>query len=144
LAIWKLPSKPWRCRVIVTTFDSFAGRFVCPTGAVYIVGSKVAFHPARTRPLSNAGLPLSVLRAFLIRLEEPVMVLAAHFVLTVCLILFVEATELLLALFHLENRQIPLIQLTLSEWMFDLDVLIASVVMVVGAARAVVALWRAP
>ena len=72
------------------------------------------------------------------------MVLAAHFVLTVCLILFIEATELLLALFHLENRQVPLVQVTLSEWMFDLDVLVASVVMVVGAVSAVVGLWRAP
>ncbi len=30
------------------------------------------------------------------RLEEPMMVLAAHFVLTVCVILFIEVTELLL------------------------------------------------
>ena len=72
------------------------------------------------------------------------MVLAAHFVVTVLLIVFIEATELLLTLFHLENRQVPLVNVTLSEWMFDLDVLVASVVMIVGAVRAVTSLWRAP
>lgn len=104
---------------------------------------KATFQPSRTLPLSNASLPPS-LRAFWARLEEPVMVLAAHFVVTVLLIVFIEATELLLTLFHLENRQVPLVNVTLSEWMFDLDVLVASVVMIVGAVRAVTSLWRAP
>ena len=72
------------------------------------------------------------------------MVLAAHFVVTVCLIVFIGLTELLLTAFHLENRQVPLLQVTLSEWMFDLDVLTASIVMLVGAVKAVKDLWKAP
>ena len=95
------------------------------------------------RSLSNVSVPPSRLRAFWTRLEEPVMVLVAHFVLTVLLIVFLEATELLLTIFHLDSREVPLVQVTLSEWMFDLDVLVATVVMIVGAAKAVVGLWRA-
>jgi hypothetical protein len=71
------------------------------------------------------------------------MALAAHFVLTIFLIIFIWLTELLLGVVHLEGRPVPLINITLSEWMFDLDVVIASAVMMVGAVRAVIDLWRA-
>ena len=71
------------------------------------------------------------------------MVLAAHFVVTVCVIVFIELTELLLGVFHLESRPVPLLHVTLSDWMFDMDVLTASIVMLVGAVKAVKELWKA-
>jgi hypothetical protein len=76
------------------------------------------------------------------RLEEPLMVLVVHFIIAICGIVFIELTEKLLELLHLESRPVPLIHVTLSDWMFDIDVLTASIVMLVGSVKAAIEPWK--
>jgi hypothetical protein len=74
-------------------------------------------------------------------LAEPVYEMAAHFILSVIAILAIAVTDLLLSRLGLGVRTVPFVSITLSDWMFDLDVVSATLVNVVGMIRAVIVLW---
>lgn len=74
-------------------------------------------------------------------LVEPVYEMAAHFILSVIAILAIAVTDLLLSRLGLGVRTVPFVSITLSDWMFDLDVVSATLVNVVGMIRAVIVLW---
>jgi hypothetical protein len=77
------------------------------------------------------------------RLAEPANEIAAHFILSVMAIVALAGTELLLRLLGIDNRRIPLVGITLADWMFDLDLVSATLINAVGMIRAVNVLWKA-
>src|SRR5689334_17945688 len=92
-----------------------------------------------TIPLSgqNAGEPtLSIVSSLAEKLEEPLTELIAHFVVTVCALVFIALTDFLLHLLHIDERLVPLTGITLSSWMFAMDVLTVSLVLTVGLLKA--------
>ena len=74
-------------------------------------------------------------------LIEPAYEIAAHFILSVMAILAIAGTDLLLSLLGLGVRTLPFVTITLSDWMFDLDLVSATLVNVMGMIRAVIVLW---
>jgi hypothetical protein len=89
-------------------------------------------------------MPTSTVWTFIGRLAGPANEIAAHFVLSVMAILALAGTELLLRLLGIDNRMIPLTGVTLGDWMFDLDVVSATLINAVGMFRGAIVLWKAP
>jgi hypothetical protein len=76
------------------------------------------------------------------RLEVPVIEIIVHLIVTVLSILSIVAIELLLHTVGLDGRQIPGTELSLSAWMFWLEILAATAIIFVGIAKATAALVR--
>ena len=68
--------------------------------------------------------------------------LVAHLLVTLLTILSLAVVEWLLGVLHLEHRHLPGTGVTLSDWMFCLDVIAVTLINAVGVYRALrVVLW---
>jgi hypothetical protein len=76
------------------------------------------------------------------KVEVPVTEIVAHLVVTALSIISIVAIELLLIFVKLDGKYIPHTNITLRDWMFDLEVLAATLIILVGIVKAVLALAR--
>ena len=76
------------------------------------------------------------------RLETPLIEIFVHLIVTVLSILSIAAIELLLRAVGLDGRQLPGTEVSLSSWMFWLEIFAATAIIGVGIAKATVALVR--
>jgi hypothetical protein len=76
------------------------------------------------------------------RLEVPLIEIFVHSVVTVASILSIAGIELLLHWVGLDGKAIPYTKITLSDWMFYLELLAANLIIVVGIIKAAIALVR--
>jgi hypothetical protein len=88
-------------------------------------------------------MPTSVVRRFLQKLAKPANEIVAHFVLSILTILALAGTEFILWVLNIDNKMIPLFGITLGEWMFDLDLISATLINAVGIIKALIVLWKA-
>jgi hypothetical protein len=95
---------------------------------------------------STVDQPVSPATKFLTdvwnRLEVPVGDIVVHSVVTVLSILSIAGIELLLHCVKLDGKSIPLTNITLSEWMFFLEILAATLIILVGIVKAVARLVK--
>jgi hypothetical protein len=78
------------------------------------------------------------------KLEKPVTELVVHFIVTVLAISSIRAIEWLLHAYGIEGKVIPFTTLPMGDWMFSLEVLAASVIILVGVWKATCTLWNEP
>jgi hypothetical protein len=76
------------------------------------------------------------------RLEVPAAEIFVHLVVSLLSILSIKTIELLLWLLGLDGKVIPLTALTLSTWMFILEIIAATVIIVAGIFKAAISAWR--
>jgi hypothetical protein len=57
-------------------------------------------------------------------------------------LLIITGVKFFLGLVHLSERTVPVIGITLSQWMFGLDIITATLINLVGVYRALKALLR--
>jgi hypothetical protein len=76
------------------------------------------------------------------RLENPVIEILVHLVVTILSILSIALIEVLLHAIGLDGKLIPGTSLSLSSWMFWLEIVAASAIIIVGIFKATVALVR--
>jgi hypothetical protein len=76
------------------------------------------------------------------KLELPLAEIIVHLAVTVLSVLSIAAIELLLYLLGLDGKEIPGTGVKLSDWMLVLEVLAATAIIVIGIAKAVIALWK--
>jgi hypothetical protein len=74
--------------------------------------------------------------------RRPVVIIAGHLIVTVAAILSLAFVEFVLALLHYDRREIPFLGITLSDWLFDMDVVAASAIILIGILKGSLALWR--
>lgn len=77
------------------------------------------------------------------KLEVPAVEIVVHLGVTVLSVLSIALIEGLLYVVGLDTRKIPWTDITFSDWMFDLEVVAATTIIVVGIIKAVVAVGRA-
>ena len=70
------------------------------------------------------------------KIEQPIVELTAHFLVSLCTIAFISLTELVLRALSLDKWVMPVIGMALSEWLFDLDIVAASLILIIGMFRA--------
>lgn len=92
-----------------------------------------------TVTIGVSAIPGAKLRA---KLAKPAIEIVAHFVLTLIVILAIAGTEYTLGLLHLSARMVPFFKITVSDWLFDLDCVSATLINAVGMIKAVIVLWR--
>jgi hypothetical protein len=78
------------------------------------------------------------------KLEVPATEIIVHFVVTVLSVLSIALIELLLRVAGLDGKEIPLVNITLGDWMFYLEVIAATAILAVGIFKAVLAIRKAP
>jgi len=78
------------------------------------------------------------------KLEVPAAEIIVHLAVTVLSVLSIALIEGVLRILGLDGRKIPGTDITLSDWMFDLEMVAATGIIVVGMIKAVVAAWKAP
>lgn len=76
------------------------------------------------------------------RLEVPITEIVAHLIVTASSILSISLIEALLHAMGLDDRLVPGTTLSLSVWMFGLEVLAATGIISVGVMKALIALVR--
>ena len=95
-----------------------------------------------------AGPGLESARGFLAlvgtKLEVPAAEIVVHLGVTVLSVLSIALIEWLLHVLGLDDRKIPWTEFKLSDWMFDLEMLAATTIIIVGIIKATVAASRAP
>jgi hypothetical protein len=74
--------------------------------------------------------------------EVPVTEILVHAIVTILSILSIAAIELILNLVKLGDKNIPFTTITLSQWMFYLEILAATLIILIGTFKAVIALAR--
>jgi hypothetical protein len=86
---------------------------------------------------------MDVLKGLQRKLAKPTNEIAAHFVVSVMALGALAATDLVVRVMGIGVRTLPFVSITLSDWMFDLDLVSATVVNAVGTIKAVIVLWKA-
>jgi len=76
------------------------------------------------------------------RLKIPAAEVVVHLGVTVLSVVSIVIIEKLLWATGLDGKKIPGANITLSDWMFDLEVIAATAIIVVGIIKAIVAAWR--
>jgi hypothetical protein len=84
----------------------------------------------------------SFIRAVWSRLEVPLAEIVVHTVVTILSLLSIAGIEVLLRWLRLDGKQFPHLNITLSEWMFYLEIMAASLIIGIGIIKAVIALVR--
>jgi hypothetical protein len=75
------------------------------------------------------------------KIAQPICELTAHFIITVFSISFIAGTEWILILYKLGATNVPLLGITLSQWMFDLEIFSATIINGIGIIKAAKAAW---
>lgn len=75
-------------------------------------------------------------------LEKPLVEIILHFIITLLSILTIAGIDGVLHFIGLEGKRIPIIQVSLGDWMFWLEILAATAIIVVGIGKAIIALVR--
>jgi hypothetical protein len=86
---------------------------------------------------------VNVLKGLRRNLTKPTNELAAHFVVSVMALVAIALTDHVVSLLGIGLRTLPFAKITLTDWMFDLDIISATVVNAVGTIKAVIVLWEA-
>lgn len=76
------------------------------------------------------------------RLEIPIAEIVVHAIVTILSVLSIALTERTIHLVGLDAKVIPHTPITLSEWMFYFEILAATLINLIGIAKAVAALVR--
>jgi hypothetical protein len=76
------------------------------------------------------------------KLELPVTEIFVHSIVTVLSILSISGIEQLLHWVGLDGKDIPFTNVTLSTWMFCLEILASTLIILIGIWKAARALWR--
>jgi hypothetical protein len=93
---------------------------------------------------AQAGLAQKFFLQIRSKLDVPTAEILVHLMVTVFSVLSIALIELLLHIVRLDGRKVPGTYVTLSDWMFLLEVIAATLIISVGVVKAVVAAWRAP
>jgi hypothetical protein len=100
------------------------------------------------KAISERGRKVGWIRTFCSKvgskLEVPAVEILVHFIVTVLAISSIAAIEWLLHLYGLDGRKLPGTTFTLSDLMFSLEVIAATVIILIGVGRAAMSLWKAP
>ncbi len=78
------------------------------------------------------------------RAEPPVIEIIVHLLVTALSIVSISLIEHLLMWLGLDGKIMPFTHISLSEWMFYLEVIASTLIIVVGIIKAVVTLVREP
>jgi len=76
------------------------------------------------------------------KLELPLVELIVHFAVTVVAVLAIAAIEALMHWTGFDRKIIPLLGMTLGDWMFVLEIVAASAIILIGIGRAIWTLIR--
>jgi hypothetical protein len=79
-----------------------------------------------------------------LKLEVPVAEIVVHLGVTVLSVLSIAFIEGMLRAVGLDGKKIPWTEITLSDWMFYLEVIAATAIIAIGVFKAAMAAWRAP
>jgi hypothetical protein len=79
------------------------------------------------------------LRSYSIRLAKAAGEIVAHFLITVLSLLAIAGTSFLMDLLGLTQKPIPLVGITLGEWMFILEITTATIINLFGIYKCIVA-----
>jgi len=78
------------------------------------------------------------------KLEVPAAEIVVHLGVTVLSVLSIAFIEWVLHVVGLDGKRVPWVEITLSDWMFDLEVIAATAIIAIGVFKAAMAAWRAP
>jgi hypothetical protein len=75
------------------------------------------------------------------KIVGPICDLAAHFLVTIVAISCIAGTEWILDLYKLGSNDIPFVHIRLADWMFDMEVISATLINAIGIIKAVRVVW---
>lgn len=73
---------------------------------------------------------------------EPINELLSHFLIGVLVILLMAATGAVMAAVGIDSKVIPVLGITVSEWMLGFEVLLATAVFARGVIRAIIGMFK--
>ncbi len=77
-----------------------------------------------------------------LEIGRPVAIIIGHLAVTVTAVLAVAVVEEVLMALGLSKKKVPFLDLTLSDWLYDLDVIAVTGIIGVGIVKGVRALWK--
>ncbi len=75
-------------------------------------------------------------------ITRPLAIIVAHLAVTLAAVFAVAVVEEVLAVLHLSKKKVPFFDLTLSEWLYDLDVVSVTGIIGIGVIKGVRELWK--
>ncbi len=75
-------------------------------------------------------------------IRRPLGVIAGHLAVTLAAIIAVAVVEEVLVLTSLGKKKVPFLDLTLAEWLYDLDAVSVSAIIGIGIIKGVRLLWK--